>query len=225
MTTRPATLLATLLLAGLVLTLGGCNIVGGLAGGMAASYERTGTRVVEAEYTRLAGEEWAVIVSADLGIQGEYPDLTLYLTAQVTKRLAENNQTIAAKGYVPADRLLTHLYDNPRWVTKPRGELAKSLGVTRLVWIEVLDYRLNDPGNQYLWAGEASGTVSVIEADSPAPDEAAYSKSIRVRFPDSKGITQAELTREAVMTALAQRFVDRASWLLYTHEEPNAIKY
>lgn len=187
---------------------------------MIESYKRTGTRTVRAEYTGMKDRRWAVVVMADRMIQAEHPDLVVYLTTQITQRLVDNNEGVGAAGYVPADRLLRHLYDHPQWVTKPRGQLAKELGVDRLIVVEVLQYRLNDPGNQYLWAGEATGTVGVIEAESPLPDEFAFERPLRVRFPDRTGVTQAEMPRAAVNTALALRLADRAAWLFYTHEEP-----
>lgn len=211
-------------LATTALNLAGCGALG-FGGATIESYRRSSTKTVEPEYAGLTGKKWAVIVSVDRVIQGEHPDLVLYMTEQMTSRISKANDTVAAAGYIPSDKLLSYLWDHPAWVTKPRGDLAKELGVDRLIVVEILEYRLNDPGNQYLWAGIASGTVGVIEADSPAPDEYAFQKSVRVKFPDNQGTTQAEMPTQMVNSVLAQRFVDRASWLFYRHEEPYYPKY
>jgi hypothetical protein len=208
----------------IVLGVSGCSAVG-FVGGMIDSYQRSSTKTVNAEYTRLKGQRWAVLVSVDREIQGEHPDLVLYLSGQIADRIAKANQTVAAAGYVPPDRLLTYLYEHPEWVTKPRAQLATELGVDRLIIVEVLEYRLNDPGNAYLWSGMATGTVGVVEADSVLKDELAFEKPVRVTYPDNSGTTQSELSVQVVNSVLAARFADRAAWFFYQHEEPYISKY
>jgi hypothetical protein len=89
----------------------------------------------------------------------------------------------------------------------------------------LVEYRLNEPGNQYLWSGLATGTLDVYEADSPAPDEPAFQKPIRVAFPDKNGLGPNDIPRAGVATELGRRFVDRATWLFFKHEEPYYPKY
>jgi hypothetical protein len=203
---------------------GGCAIVG-FGGAMVESYRRQSTRPVDAEYTNLEGKRWAVIVTANRIIQADHPQIVPYLNTRIVERLLEQQEQIAATGYVPAERVLAYIYENPRWIAMPRGELARQLGVDRLIIVELLEYRLHDPGNQYLWNGLATGTVGVIEADSPVPDEFAWERAIRVGFPDKTGVGPGDLPAQAVATALAGRFIDRASWLFYRHEEPYYPKY
>ena len=107
----------------------------------------------------------------------------------------------------------------------PRGELAKELGVERLIVVEVIEYRLTEPGNQYLWDGVAAGTVGVIEADTSISDEFAFEKSVRVTFPDKQGYGPSDFSRQELTTALALRFLDRVTWPFYNHQEPYYPKY
>lgn len=228
--TRPGRRAAALLAVGMgIAAVGvqaGCSVLG-FVGALEESRRRHSTRPVEAEYAGLAGKRWAVVVIADRFIQGEHPDVVPYLTAKITTQLSSEKaqQKIGAAGYIPADRLLNYLYEHPRWATMSRGELAKELGVERLIVVELLEYRLNEPGNQYLWEGLATGTVGVCESDGPMPDEFAFEKPIRVAFPDQKGLGPNELPMSAVATELARRFADRSAWLFYTHEEPYYPKY
>jgi hypothetical protein len=205
-------------------TLGGCGAAG-FGGAMIESYRRNSTRPVEAEYLGLGGKRWAVVVSANRIIQADHPHIVGYITAKVTERLLLQQEQVAATGFVPAENILAFQYDHPRWVAMPRGELARELGVDRVIFVELVEYRLNDPGNQYLWDGVATGTVGVIEEDSPLPDEFVFERSIRVTFPDGTGLGPNDVPRQGVATALASRFVDRASWLFYKHEEPYYPKY
>jgi len=214
------------LCSGLLLTAQGCNVVG-FAGAMIESQRRHSNKTVKEDYRGLAGKKWAVIVQADRIIQADYPAIVAYLTIKMTDRFADKVQQekIGAAGYIPADTLLRYLYENPRWTTMARGELAKELGVDRLIIVELLEYRLNDPGNQYVWNGLATGSVGVTEADGPVPDEFAFQKPISVAFPDKEGFTPTDLQQQVVATELARRFVDRATWPFYSHEEPYYPKY
>lgn len=222
---RAAPLFAGLLIAG-TLTAAGCNIFG-FMGALEESRRRNSTHEIAAEYHGLQGKKYAVLVIADRYIQGEFPDIVPYLTNKITAQLSDPKaQTnVAAAGVIPANTLLAYLYEHPRWTAEPRGELAKELGVDRLIVVELLEYRLNDPGNSYLWDGEATGTLGVCETDGPAPDEFAFEKPIKVTYPDKEGYGPNEIPRNAVATELARRFVDRSAWLFYAHQEPYYGKY
>lgn len=215
---RTAVLLAVLT------CLSGCNIFA-FGGAMVESYRRSSTKTVKAEYNGLTGKNWGVIIVADRAVQAEFPELVPWLSGKITERLTKEQSKINAAGMVPAARILRFTGEHPAWVTMPYSELAKELQVDRLIVVEIMEYRLNDPGNQYLWNGHASGTLGVIEAESALPDEFAFEKSIRVRFPDDENYGQNDLSRATVATALGGRFLDRISWVFYSHEEPYYPKY
>jgi hypothetical protein len=202
-----------------LMTTGGCAVVGG----MAAAYEETSTRTVPAEYVGLEGKSFAVIVGADRSLQSEHPGLVEGLTKRLTERLAEPSNLPRAGGFVPAEQVLKFQYDNPGWEARPRAELIDSLAkVDRLVYIDLLDFRLHEPGNPHVWDGIASGTVSVFASGSDSP---VFQRSVSVPFPGKVGMNPNDLNRTAVASGLLVRFVDRASWLFYTHEEPYRPEY
>lgn len=100
------------------------------------------------------------------------------------------------------------------------AEIAKALGVDRLVVVEVLEFRFHEPGNQYVWDGLASGTLGVYERGGPIPDEFAFRKQVNVAFPDKKGSTPQDIPEATVAERLQTRFVDRLVWPFYEHQEP-----
>jgi hypothetical protein len=200
----------------------GCAAVG-FIGAMADSAERTGSSTIEAEYDGLAGGSYAVVVWADRSVQMQFPALVPSLIQRVDQRLAAN---AGATGHVPGDRVTEYLSNHPQWVAWPRSRLAAELdNVDRLVFIEVNEFRTNEPGNDFIWDGLAWATVSVVERAQVGSDAEVFRREIRVRFPDSRGFGVDDFGRDAVASTLLKRLVDRASWLFYTHEEPNAITY
>ncbi len=209
-----ACLVAALLLCGL----GGCTLIGG----MAESYKQSSTHAVPAEYVGITGKSVAVVVVADRSIEADFPGITSTLIDRINLRIRENCQPYKA---FPGVQLVQYLTNNPQLLVRPRGELAQDLGVERLIVVELQEFRLNDPGNQYLWDGVAGAQVSVVEADGPLPDDYAFSRAIRVGFPDQKGVGPEQFGRDVVSSALLVRLVDRASWLFYEHQEPYYPKY
>jgi hypothetical protein len=204
----------------------GCQVLG-FGGAMVESYKRNSTHEIAAEYKGLEGKRWAVVVSADRVIQADFPDIVPLMTSNIVKRLTapEQQNLIAAAGYIPADRVIQFQYENPGWATLTHSELAKRLKVDRLIVVDLIEYRLNEPGNQYLWDGLATGQVGVVEADGKAPDEFSFEKPIRVSFPDKEMMGPQDLPSGAIATTLVNRFVDRTVWCFYAHQEPYYPKY
>ncbi|MEM9064672.1 MAG: hypothetical protein AAGB51_04200 [Planctomycetota bacterium] len=211
--TQRALLCAALL--PLLLVMSGCWVPA-LIGGAVESYKESSTRTVRSEYIGLDGKTYAVVVSADRAIQAEHPELTAAMTDRINMRLHEHTQ---ASGHIPSGTLLTYLLNRPEWTAIPLIELAEDLGVDRLIYVELYEYRLNEVGNSYLWDGLASGTVAVIETELGTSDFA-FERQVQVGFPDGSGYGPMDISRQVVTSALLARFVDRSSWLFYDHEEP-----
>ncbi len=198
--------------------LSGCSTFGQLIGGMAASAERTGSHDVAAKYNGIAGKSFVVVVAADRSVQSDFPSVVGDITITVAEEIRKN---AGPSGWVPPQAVLRYQYQHPGWTSMPLDKLAQEFGAKRLVYIDLREYRLNDPGNAYLWAGVASGTVSVVEADGPLSDQFIIAEPIQVEFPGKSGLGPQQIPRETVQSALSRRFCDKASWLFYDHEEAN----
>jgi len=220
-TTTLRTALTLLAVALLPLLASGCAALGFL-GVMGEEIRNQKPINVEAEYQGLQRHSFAAVVSADRLIQGDHPYAVPRFTAAINERLAEE---AGASGYIPPNALMAYLYENPRWVAMPPSDLANDLGVERLILVEILEYRLHEPGNRYLWDGSVVGTVGVIEADSPVPDEFVFQRSVSVSFPDGTGFGPTDFNQSAVQRMLLDRFVDRVTWLFYDHQEFADMKY
>lgn len=210
----------------IVLVAQGCAVAA-LVGGMARSAQRQGSHEVYAEYEGLKGKTFAAVVATDRSIEAEFPGLTARLMDRINNSIAGAHAQMpdGATAAPRVDRLLRVLYNHPEWPALPRSDVAKLLGVDRLIVVDLAVYRLNEPGNAHLWDGSAAGTVSVIEADSTIPDEAMFERAISVTFPDSSGYMVTDIARDVVHTELSNRFANRAAWLFFDHKEANEIKY
>lgn len=215
---RPLCPILVLALLGTLAAMAGCEVVG-----FAAYAVQSGTpKKVEAQYSGLDGKSFAVVVNVERSIQGEFTALPSRLTTAISEDLKKNTQATA---YIPPNLLLARLYENPRWTSMTAGEIARMLQVERLVYVEVLEFHLNEPGNRHVWAGVAAGRLVVIETDGVLPDDPVFEKGVQVTFPDQDGFTEAELPASGVATELSRRFAQRIAWMFYKHEEPRDIAY
>ncbi len=208
-------------LACLTLAGSGCAIAA-IIGGAAESYHRTGSTTYPADYEGLSRHSYAVLVNADRVIEAEHPGLVARVAGLVNRNLAENAN---ASAFIPTTAILNAQLNNPQWQFMPRGDVAEILGVQRLVTVEIVEYRLTEAGNAYLWSGVAEALVEVYEADGPIPDEPSYDRRLSVAFPDVTGVLREEVPETIITSELSRRLTDRISWLFYEHDEPNAITY
>jgi hypothetical protein len=199
----------------------GCQLFGVLG----TAYEESADHLVRAQYEGLKGKTYAVLVVSDRGIEADFPGVTAEITARINERLADPANGVGATGHIQSKDLLKYFFNHPESTTKPGGKLAEDLGVDRVIRVDLYEFRVNDPGNQYVWEGVAAASVGVIEGDSITPDENAFRSTQRVAFPDKSGITQTDLAGQVVMSALVKRLTDRVAWLFHDHQEPIRITY
>ncbi len=208
--------IAALLLSG-VAALSGCAVAA-LVGGMADSYMDTADVERPAEYIGLADETFALFVSSDRIIEAEFPGLVSALIVTMSSELGVPERTNAA-GFVPGPNVLQFQYNNPDWTAWSYPQIAEELGVTRLIIVDLYDFRLYEPGNVHLWDGRAAARVGVLEINGPIPGDFAFSRDVQVRFPDSGGYGPSDIPANAVKAQLTRRLIDRTTWLFYDHME------
>jgi hypothetical protein len=206
--------LASLALAAAMLGSAGC--IAGAVGAIGQQIERGKKLEVPAAYDGLEAKTCAVIVNADYGTLVEHPSVVKNITANVAVRIAKHVKDATV---LPPAAVLTWQYQTPQWRAMPYGEVAKELGVDRLVYIDLYEFRLNPTGNSYLWDGVAGANIGIIETDGLAPDEFVYSTNIVSKFPDKEGVGKESARREDIERGLLTLFTSRTSWLFYDHIE------
>lgn len=204
-----------MLLAGCI-GLCGC-IVARLVGGMAQNVEYSTLIEVHPAYAGLENKTVAVLVNADLATIYEHPEVALTIAANVSRLIRTN---VPGARVLPAGAIADWQFRTTQWTAMPYGEIAEQLNADRLVLIDLYEYRLHPPGNQWLWEGVCTANVAVIERDGFDPDNYVDAFNIESRFPDVKGVGRDGAVAAQIRTGLLARFVERTAWLFYTHLEP-----
>lgn len=195
---------------------GGCA-AGKLAGAMLQADEYQKKIEVNPKYAGLENKTVAVLVDADLSTLYEHPGLVANIAGGVSARVQRH---VPGARVLAPNAVIDWQYRTPQWSTLPFGELAHQLNVDRIVHIEVLEYRLNPPGNRYLWEGVCLGRVSIAERDGLDPDTFVESFDVSVEFPKIKGVGRESATQPQIQTGLLAQFIEKTTWLFYQHQEP-----
>lgn len=210
----PSSASKALLAAVLTLTFaaGGCQVVPWLAHGVGGGDKKVD---VKAEYRGLDNRTVAVMVMADETTLFGYPQAPGTVTRAVSSHLA---QGVPGVTVMDPNQIIAYQRANPYWTTYRHGELARAMGVDRLVLIDLVEYRTHEPGNAHVWQGVTSGNIVVIESDAEDPDNPAYTNTVRVQFPEDTKVGVVNADSDKIQLGMVKLFSQRAAGLFYDHE-------
>ncbi|MBT8485488.1 MAG: hypothetical protein KJO43_07900 [Phycisphaerae bacterium] len=195
---------------------GGCAI-GHLIGGMLQNEEYQKLVETPPEYADLSGKRIAVVVDADLSVTYNHPKLVEMVTTGVTMRIGRD---VPEAAVVHPQTILAWQWRTPQWNAMPYADLCESLNVDRVVFIDIYEYRLNPPGNRWLWEGVCAASVGVIEREGFDPDMFADSFNVTSNFPSVTGVERTAASEGQIETGLLAQFIQKTAWLFHDHLEP-----
>lgn len=198
--------------------LSGCAVAN-LVGGAAQNAEYQKLIEVPPQYDGLSGQKVAVLVNVNMTMMYEHPRLA----GQVALGVAYNiRQKVANVRVIAPEQTMQWQSSTPHWHLMSYGDIADDLGATRIILIDIYEYRLTPPGNRYEWDGVCAAHVRVIEADGINPDPMAPAEEFNViaKFPDQQGVTWESTNASQISQGLVLKFIQKVAWLFYLHEEP-----
>ncbi len=194
----------------------GCNVIGFIGAGKQAMEDQM---LIEkpAEYS-LEGFTVAVVIDTDLAVHYEHPGISTVIATAVAGRIAMHVPNVKV---IRPDAVARWQFETPQWSAMPSSEIAKSLSAQRVIYIDLQQYSLTPPGNQWLWEGRCSAMVGIIESDSFEQDGFADTYEILAGFPRRPAVlTREEASEGAIEKGLLNEFIKQTAWLFYFHEEP-----
>jgi hypothetical protein len=194
----------------------GCGVVGFIGAGKQAMEDQM---LIEkpAEYS-LVGLKIAVVIDTDLVIHYEHPGISTLIAGAIAGRIAKNVPDVQV---VRPDQVARWQFETPQWTAMPSTEIAYSLDVDRVIFIDLQNYTLTPPGNAYQWEGRCVATIGVIESDSYEHDGFVDSYEIMAEFPRRPSIlTRDEANEGTIEQGLLNEFIKQSAWLFYEHIEP-----
>ncbi len=212
--TRAGVLAITVL--GAAPVLAGCA-VGKLFGGMMQNYEYSKLVEVHPVYEGLENKSLAVVVDVDMATAWEHPEVSLNVSTNVAHQI----QTNVEGARVLAPQIVADWqYRTPQWAALTYSEIAADLDVDRIVYIDVYEYRLNPPGNRWIWEGLCAANIGIVEREGFDPNSFVETFKVSSEYPKIKAVSRESAEAGAIQTGLIALFIQKTSWLFYTHLEP-----
>jgi hypothetical protein len=193
----------------------GCGVEK-LIGGMAQNFEYQKVIEVHPAYDGLEHSTVAVVVDADLSTLYEHPDVSVTIASNVSRRI---QAFVPGAEVMPPGFVSEWQFRTPQWSAMPYGEIAARLRVDRVVFIDVYEFRLNPPGNRWLWEGVCAANVGIIERDGFEPDAFVENFAIESSFPPVRGVGRESADAARIQTGVLTIFIEKVAWLFYTHFE------
>lgn len=188
----------------------GCEGAGFLAHAIAGSEKID----VKAEYKGLENQRVAVLVDADQATLTRFPLVQYEICAAVSRKLATNIQGITV---VSPKQIVDFQNRNSYWTTVPYADLAKQLNVSRIVLVELSNYAMHEPGNQYVLKGSIGANVAVSEADTTEPNKLAYDTTVAVTYPEDTKLGVVNRKEKEIRFATLDLFSNKAAGKFYDH--------
>ncbi len=194
----------------------GCA-VGHLIGGMAQNYEYSKLVEVHPVYEGLENKRIAVLVDVDMATAWEHPEVSINVSTNVAHQIHANVEG----AQVLSPQIVTDWqYRTSQWSALPYSEIASDLDVDRIVYVDVYEYRLNPPGNRWIWEGWCAANVGIVERDGFDPNSFVESFKVTSEYPKLKGVSRETADAASIQTGLLAIFIQKTAWLFYLHLEP-----
>ena len=177
---RWAGLLSLLPMLPLLATCSGCNYLAAAAA-MTPVYK-------DPVYTGLAHQSVGVMVWADRGVSIDWPDIQLDTAGSIQSKLqaTQKNKADELSGttwpVLPAS-IVRYQRDHPEIDAYPITDTAPKLGVTRLIYIEIQEFRTRSETAVELYRGSMSANIKIMEIAHGVATVAYQEDGVRVVYP------------------------------------------
>ncbi|MSR17771.1 MAG: hypothetical protein EXS00_01150 [Phycisphaerales bacterium] len=197
-------------------TLAGCQALAGIFSVVSYNVEAQKKIEVLAKYNGLENKTVVILVDLDMSSMYEHPSAVSTLMGNIARQIQLN---VAGVRVLDPLAAITWQHHHPSWPSMPLSELMKELDVQRVVIVDVIEYRLNPPGNRWIWEGVATANVGVAEEDGADPDAHAEELSATAKFPMMEHLGRDGATERDIELGLQKAFVEEVAWLFYDHIE------
>jgi len=207
---------SALLLPILVLPLAGCNYLAAAAS-MTPVYQ-------DPKYKGLTNQSVGVMVWADRGVSIDWPDIQLDTAGSIQNKLqltqkAKAKELSGTTWPVLPQSIVRYQRDHPEIEAYPIADTAPKLGVTRLVYVEIQEFRTRSEAAVELYRGAMSANIKILEIADGHATVGYEEDGIRVVFPkNSKAEGSLEGEDVQIYAGLLDAFSDAFCERLVRHE-------
>ncbi len=172
---------------------------------------------VQAEYTGLKGKKTAILVSSGPGINYEYP----YARTNIALAVAQMTEKHVKKvEFIEQEKVETYQLENLDWVARPKTSVAAELDAERIIYLDLYQYTMTEPGSVNLLQGQIRAGVSIYAADAEKPNLPVYTTEVGVSWPEHGAEPAGGEALSRIQLQSIVRFADALSKKFYDHQVP-----
>lgn len=195
----------------LLIGVGGCNYMRWLSAPFWPDETKTKMPV---QYEGMEGQKVAVVVSADEFLLHRFPTAPAEVGRAIGERMVANLNDIEM---MDPGEVTEYLKENPYWDVTPYSKLLEALEVDRIVFVELIEYRTQEPGNAHIWKGMIAGHVNVLSAEAEDQDTPVFRTTIRAEFPEKNEFGVVSSSDEEIRLGMHSLFSRDAAGLFYEY--------
>ncbi len=135
---------------------------------------------VKAEYEGLTGQSTALMLISRPGIDFEFPLAKIELALAANSLLAAKIEGCTLVDQQKVDDIQQTNLD---WMSMPFSQLGDKLQANRIVYVDLIQFTMNETDGSGLLRGRLVAAVSVYEIDGKSPDGPVYETEIAVTLP------------------------------------------
>ena len=173
---------------------------------------------VQAEFAELSGKSVVVVVYVDKGVQYEYPNVCLTVSATVAEELRKN---VEPSEVIDPRRVVKYQDANIYWDEMDKTALGKHFGADYVLLLALVEFNTREPGSMNLYRGRITAEPSVYKVSLPERQARVWrGETIRVVYPEHDPAGQLRENDRAIRVKTEHLFADRLVKKFYDHKVP-----
>ncbi len=190
---------------------GGCDFLG-------MAEQNTIGVPVKAQYSGLKKQSVAIVVYEDASTMFSYPQAQQEVSAFVAASLAKHLPKARILDY---HLVLNYQNANPNWEVLPIKTIGEHFSVTRVVYIELLNYTVHSQKTNYVLQGHISAHVAVYNMKIPGDGEV-FHTNIDAVWPSAGPLPGYNTDANTVRMNTLQRFSTELAHCFYNWHDREA---
>ncbi len=193
----------------------GCNLLAYpayiIAGG--------GEKKVKAAYKGLNNQTIAILIAADPDVEARYPQSATAISLGISRFIGEHVENTR---FIASDLIDAYKMKNLEWYTLPMGQVGRDLKADRILYLDLYQYDMYEPGSIQLLHGQIAATLKVYEINSNRPDSPVCKLPVQAEYPSGAPVAASDTALWSVTQKTTLLFADNVAKKFYDHKVNNS---
>ena len=168
---------------------------------------------VDAKFEELAESRVMVLTYAKLSALLKNPSLQMEVMQGVTKNLRK--QLGKKTEVVEPTEVAAWLDENPDWQGIPLDQIGQQFDANFLVYVELEQFSIREPGSTILYRGRARSNVMVVETARGA--KPVFRSQVDMVYPRDKVVSATEISHDRFKQQILAVYNDRVARLFHSY--------